>query len=65
MPAFPRVGGLMAVPAGLNYFIMLPDGSRFIGERPIPATPGSGRVEAVVNWFTELEARLPSHDRGG
>jgi serine/threonine-protein kinase len=53
---------LASLPPDLRYFEMMPDGSRFLGIRNVPSTPGSGRVVAVVNWFTELEARLP---RGG
>jgi dipeptidyl aminopeptidase/acylaminoacyl peptidase len=53
---------LAAFPADLRYIEMMPDGSRFVGFRNVPSTPSSGRVVAVVNWFTELEARLP---RGG
>ncbi len=55
---------LAAFPAGLRYMEMMPDGSRILGIRNLPSTPGSGRVVAVVNWFTELEARLPRNGRG-
>jgi len=50
---------LMTFPEGLRYIELMPDGLRFLGIRTVPTTPSSGRVECVVNWTTELEARLP------
>jgi Tol biopolymer transport system component len=37
-----------------------PDGKRFLVEQEIPANEGAHRMEGVVNWFEELQRRVPA-----
>ena len=37
-----------------------PDGKRFLVETPVSTTEGGSRMEAVVNWFEELNHRVPT-----
>jgi len=37
-----------------------PDGKRFLVETPISATDGGNLMEVVVNWFDELNRRVPT-----
>jgi hypothetical protein len=38
---------------------MHPDGERFLARRHLPQQYKGDRLEAIVNWFEEVKAKVP------
>jgi len=61
----PRSGFITAVPASVRTYDILPDGQRFLGVAPAAmsqtvGSAGRAQIQVVLNWFTELQQRVPA-----